>query len=98
MCHSRPVSCRVATSNGLDTVPHGTVQVTLVRRALPDRAAQVLLPIGDVLAVLVGEQAVEARQGGPEGELQRSRAASESEARNIAVQLMQTDERWRLME
>ena len=42
--------------------------------------------------------AVEARQGGPEGESQRWRAASETEARSIAEQLMQTNERWRLME
>ena len=42
--------------------------------------------------------AVEARQGGPEGESQQCGAHSETEARNIAEQLMQTNERWRLME
>ena len=41
--------------------------------------------------------AVEARQGGPEGEAKRWRAASETEAKNIADQLMRTDERWREM-
>ena len=37
---------------------------------------------------------VEARQGGPEGESKRCGAHSETEARNIAEQLMQTKERW----
>lgn len=41
--------------------------------------------------------AVEARQGGPEGEAKRWRAASEADAKNIADQLMRTDERWREM-
>ena len=41
--------------------------------------------------------AVEARQGGPEGEAQRWCAASEIEAKSIADQLMRTDERWREM-
>ena len=42
--------------------------------------------------------ALDARQGGPEGESKRWGAAGETEARNIAGQLMQTNERWRLME
>ncbi len=42
--------------------------------------------------------AVEARQGGPEGESKRWRAANETEAKNIANQLMRTNERWRAME
>jgi hypothetical protein len=41
--------------------------------------------------------AVEARQGGPEGESQRWPAASASEAEMMAEQLMRTDERWRRM-
>jgi hypothetical protein len=40
---------------------------------------------------------VEARQGGPEGEASRWTAPTEAEARTIAQQLMQTDERWRSM-
>jgi len=40
---------------------------------------------------------VEARQGGPEGEAKRWRVAGEAEAKDVADQLMRTDERWRAM-
>ena len=42
--------------------------------------------------------AVEARQGGIEGESKRWTAATEDEATKIAEQLMRTDERWRPMD
>ena len=42
--------------------------------------------------------AVEARQGGPEGESKRWAAGTEDQARKMAEHLMRTDERWRSMD
>ena len=41
---------------------------------------------------------VEARDGGPEGKSRRWRASDEGRAREIADQLMRSDERWRRMD